>query len=70
MDELLAIPYIDKVFDNEQDMVSFAKNFSNNLKPCAPNAVAITKSIFSDLDNSSDFSIGLRFWSYFKLLNL
>ena len=52
----LHLGLLDKVFGNEQDMVSFAKNFSNNLKPCAPNAVAITKSIVSDLDNSSNFS--------------
>lgn len=52
----LHLGLLDEVFGNEQDMVSFAKNFSNNLKPCAPNAVAITKSIFSDLDNSSNFS--------------
>ena len=52
----LHLGLLDVVFDNEQDMVSFAKNFSNNLKPCAPNAVAITKSIVSDLDNSSNFS--------------
>ena len=52
----LHLGLLDEVFGNEQDMVSFAKNFSNNLKPCAPNAVAITKSIVSDLDNSSNFS--------------
>ena len=52
----LLLGLLDKVFDNQQDMFSFAKNFSNNLKSCAPNAVSITKSIISDLDNPSNFS--------------
>ena len=37
-------------------IIFLSGNFSNNLKPCAPNAVAITKSVVSDLDNLSDFS--------------
>ena len=52
----LLLGLLDEVFDNQQDMFSFAKNFSNNLKSCAPNAVSITKSIISDLDNPSNFS--------------
>ena len=52
----LLLGLLDEVFDNQQDMFSFAKNFSNNLKSCAPNAVSITKSIISDLDNPFNFS--------------
>ena len=47
---------LDGVFDNKEEMFSYAKNFSYKLKSCAPNAVAVTKSIISDLDHSVKFS--------------
>ena len=52
----LEIGLLDVVFDNKEEMFSYAKNFSYKLKSCAPNALAVTKSIFSDLDHSVKFS--------------
>ena len=52
----LEIGLLDVVFDNKEEMFSYAKNFSHKLKSCAPNAVAVTKSIISNVDDSVNFS--------------
>ena len=52
----LEIGLLDVVFDNKEEMFTYAKNFSYKLKSCAPNAVAVSKSIISNVDDSVNFS--------------
>ena len=52
----LQIGLLDQVFNNKEEMFAHAKKFSDKLKSCAPNGVAITKSIISNLENSLNFS--------------
>ena len=55
-DRARQIGLLDGVFDNKEEMFSYAMNFCYKLKSCAPNAIAVTKSIISDLDHSIKFS--------------
>ncbi len=52
----LQIGLLDQVFNHEEEMFDYTKQFSNKLKSCAPHGVAVTKSIISDLESSLNFS--------------